>query len=308
MAVADDRWAWDRYWHADRVASCMDGAGSSNYDARIAEAWAEHFAVLPRRTRILDLCTGNGAIAVMAMEASPGFEVTGVDLASIEPAAFVSSNLDQLRRIRFVPNMPAEALSLPAGGFDAVVSQYGIEYSDMDRSLPEAVRMLAPGGRLRFAMHAAEGAVAADTRRSIGEAEFLLDEIDLTGRAERCLAAPSPETEAGFQEGLKAAENRIPDAVDVAMLSTVHRLLKQNYDERHSVDRETLIGWARALHDDIAAHRERQRALLGSALSSDELAGLTERLESLGLTDVTTGEQRDGSNLIAHTIAARRPA
>ena len=302
------RAAWDRFWHFDRLSSFMSGPGAANYGAAIAAGWLDFFAALPSGARILDLCTGNGAIAVMAMEASPGFEVTGVDLASIEPAAFVSSNLDLLRRIRFVPNMPAEALSLPAGGFDAVVSQYGIEYSDLDRSLPEAARMLAPGGRLRFAMHAAEGAVAADTRRSIGEAEFLLDEIDLTGRAERCLAAPSLETEAAFQEGLKAAEDRMTDAVDVAMLSTVHRLLKQNYDERHSVDRETLIGWARALHDDIAAHRERQRALLGSALSRDELAGLTERLESLGLTDVTTGEQRDGGNLIAHTIAAHRPA
>ena len=302
------RAAWDRFWHFDRLSSFMSGPGAANYGAAIASGWRDFFAALPIGARILDLCTGNGAIAVMAMEASPSFAVTGVDLASIEPTAFVSSNQVQLRRIRFIPNMPAEALSLPAGGFDAVVSQYGIEYSDMDRSVPQAVRMLAPGGRLRFAMHAAEGAVAADTRRSIGEADFLLDEIDLTGRAERCLAAPSSETEAAFQEGLKAAEDRMPAAVDIAMLSTVHRLLKQNYDQRHSTDRETLIGWARALHDDISAHRERQRALLNAALSADALAGLAKRLQALGLSEVVTGEQRDGGDLIAHTIAARRPS
>ena len=320
--MIDRRQAWDRFWSYDRLSSFGTGQGAGNYGEAIAAGWHAFFASLPKGARVLDIATGNGAIALLAVEAGDELQVTGADLARVEPAAFVSRGKDKLERIRFLANTPAEDLPLDDGGVDAVTSQYGIEYSDLERSLPEAVRVLAPGGRLRFATHAAEGSVAADTRRAIADADLLLDEVGLVGQARDCITAilgvergqarsPFAQTEAqakyrAFREGLQAVANRVQAAADPAMLTSVHRALTDLFQERQSHDDATLQSKLADLQTEVEAHRERERALLAAALTADQVAALAERLTKLGLADVTQSEQRDAGDLIGHVIEARR--
>lgn len=314
--------AWDSFWSYDRLSSFGTGKGAGNYDEPIAAGWRDFFAALPAGARLLDIATGNGAIAVIAVESGKKLKVTGTDLAAINPAAFVGGKQAALKRVRFLGRVPAEELPFPDAGFDAVVSQYGIEYSDMQRSLKEAARVLAPGGRLRFGMHAAEGDLAADTKAAIADADFLLDELDLTGRAARAVEAvlgverghqsgPFAEVAAQgryaeFRDGLKAVAERVPSAVDQAMLASVHQALVALFENRRELGLQAVFTRLADLREEIAAHRERQQALLASARSAKQLAAIAKRLEKLGLTAVTLGEQRDGARLIGHVLEARR--
>lgn len=289
--------AWDSFWRYDRLSSFHAAPGAGNYGPAIADGWRDFFASLPDSARVLDLATGNGAIAVIAVEAGKGFEVTGADLADVRPTAFVSHNRDELGQITFLPNTPAEALPVDGGSVDAVVSQYGIEYADLKRALPEAVRVLAAGGRLRFAIHAAEGTVARNASGSVADANFLL-ELDIVQ-----LAKQAPVAIGAFNAGLRAIADHARTATDVAMLANVHHTLCETCDHR---PRE-LAKTAAHLRDEIAAHCGRQRALITAALTRDQLEAIGTALESLGLTDVTLGEQRDGSDLIGHIVEGRRP-
>lgn len=294
----DETAAWDSFWKYDRLSSFLSSPGAPNYATPIAAGWIDFFVALQDGARILDLATGNGAIAVFAVQsaaaAGKSFALTGIDLADIAPTTFVSTNLAELREIRFLANTPVEALPLADASADAVVSQYGIEYSDLDRSLPEAARVLAPGGRLRFACHAAEGAVARDTATSIADADFLLalDLVALAGRSS-----------AEFNAGLKAIADRARSATDVAMLANVHQTLCETDDHR----RHELAATATHLVDEIAAHRDRQAALLTAARTREQMAAIGGALEGLGLTAIAHHEQRDAADLIGHVIEARRP-
>jgi SAM-dependent methyltransferase len=319
----DERSAWDRFWTYDRLASFGTGSGAGNYGEPIAAGWRAFFAALPADSRVLDIATGNGAIALMAVEAGDRLKVTGADLAAVRPASFVTRNRRELETVRFLANTPAEELPLEDSSFDAVVSQYGIEYSDLTRSVPEAVRVLAPGGRLRIAVHAAEGSVATDTRRAIEDADFLLDTIDLTDRASACFSAildvergraagafaqtAAQARYAAFRDGLKAVAERASTAADVDMLTAVHRSLTDLFQERQAHDEAALQSRIDDLRTEVEAHRERERALLAAALSAEQMAALADRLSSLGLTDISRGEQRDSGDLIGHVIEARRP-
>jgi len=319
----DERTAWDRFWSYDRLASFGTGTGAGNYGNAIAGGWRTFFAALPPNARVLDLATGNGAIAVIAVEAGKDLRVTGMDLAAVKPAAFVSKGKKQLKKIRFLGRTPAEELPFEDASFDAVVSQYGIEYSDLARSLPEAARVLATRGRLRFACHAAEGSVAADTKRAIADADFLLDDLDVIAKTSACLTAildvergraagPFAETAAqarygAFREALKAIAERAPTAADAAMLTSVHATLTDFFQQRQSHDEPDLHAKLDDLQLEIEAHRERQCALLAAARSADQMAALSQQLESLGLTGVALGEQRNGEALIGHVIEASRP-
>jgi len=318
----DKRAAWDLFWSYDRLSSFGTGSGAGNYGEHIAAGWRGFFAALPPGARVLDLCTGNGAIAVIAVESGKRLRVTGADLAAVRPAAFVTRGKQALAKVCFLANTPAEQLPLPDGGFDAVVSQYGLEYSDMQRSLAEAARVLAPGGRLRLAMHAAEGSVADRTGGGIADADFLLDELDLPALAASCFQAildaergratgPFAATAAqaryaAFRDGLKAVADRVPSAADVDMLVSVHRSLTDLFQQRQAQDEAALMAKVAALRTEIAAHRERQRALLAAAQSAEQVAAIAERLRGLGLIDVALGDQRDGAELVGHIIEARR--
>lgn len=319
----DEPSVWDRFWSYDRLASFGTGLGAGNYGEPIAQGWRDFFAALPTGAQVLDLCTGNGAIAVIAVEAGDKLRVTGADLAAVRPASFVSRNKRQLKQVRFLASTAAEQLPVEDASFDAIVSQYGIEYSEMERSVPEAVRILAPGGRMRFAVHATEGSVVANTRQAITDADFLLDELALPARASACLDAilavergrvqgPLAQTAAqaqyaAFRDGLKAVAERTSTATDVAMLTAVHRTLTDLFQDRQSHEEAVLQARIADLRTEIADHRERQRSLLAAALSDEQMRALADRLAELGLADVTRDEQRDGGDLIGYLIDARRP-
>ncbi|HZR68465.1 MAG TPA: class I SAM-dependent methyltransferase [Burkholderiales bacterium] len=108
-----------------------------------------------RGTRLLDVASGPGYVAAAAVRR--GARATGVD--------FSSEMVAQARRLhRGVDYREGDAQALPfgAGSFDAVVVAYGLlHFSDPDRALAEARRVLAPGGRVAFSVWAApERAVA----------------------------------------------------------------------------------------------------------------------------------------------------
>src|SRR5262249_14723851 len=59
--------AWDQYWQDGRLASC-GGQGGVNYQPVIAEGWRRFFGTLTDGAHVLDICTGNGAVARLAAE------------------------------------------------------------------------------------------------------------------------------------------------------------------------------------------------------------------------------------------------
>jgi ubiquinone/menaquinone biosynthesis C-methylase UbiE len=316
--------AWDRYWRADRIASCMDGAGQSNYDDRVAAGWRAFFRTLPAGSRILDLCTGNGAVAVIAAEVSAvhekSFAITGVDLAAIDPKRFVSRYGVIAREIRFVPRSNCESLDFVDSSFDAIVSQYGVEYSDLDKTLPEAVRVLAPGARLRLFMHAKEGTVVAETKKAIADADYLLDKVKLCDKAASCfrtvhaVESGSPDADeakadrcfTAFRSSLENTTNYLRKATDEAMVRNSVAVLLHAYENRRHCPPEALVAKAEEVKEEILAHRSRQRALVYAAVNAARMAKLTAALIALGMVDMGWSEARPGAEFLGYVLEGEK--
>lgn len=313
---------WSQYWHYDRIASCFDGAGQANYADDIAEGWRRFFDTLSNGARILDLCTGNGAAALIAAETARergvNFRIVAVDQADIDPASHVSRHGEDYASIIFLRGTEIEALPFPRAGFAAVISQYGIEYTDLDRSLPEAVRMLAPGGRLRFVIHAADGAVAHNSRLVMADADLLIQEIDLPGHATRCfeavLAAERGDGDssfadrhfAAFQNALERTARHVPQAADRTMFKNSGAVLLDTFQRRAHFDLEQLLAKAEQIRTEIAAHRGRLDALVRAARDAKQADAMAERLNALG--GVAASRPLEGQQgLIGHVVAARFP-
>ena len=313
---------WSQYWHYDRIASCFDDAGRTNYADDIAAGWRGFFAALPDGARILDLCTGNGAAALIAAETgraeARNFRIVAVDGADIDPASHVSRHEEDYAAIIFLRDTAVEALPFPGGGFAAVISQYGIEYSNLDHSLPEAVRMIAPGGRLRFVVHAADGVVARDARAVVADADLLLEEIDLPGHAARCFeavlgverggsdAALADTSFAAFQNALVRAADHVPHAADRTMYRNSGAVLLDTFQRRSHFDLAQLLGKVEQVRAEIGAHRGRLAALVEAALDAKAAEALADRLGMLGGVAASRPLESE-AGLIGHVVAARFP-
>ncbi|MFN2327797.1 MAG: class I SAM-dependent methyltransferase [Chromatocurvus sp.] len=170
------RRAWQRYWQSDRLAACMPDNPAAA--AAIERYWKEEFSGLPPGARVLDIATGNGVLLVWAAQRAAdrglALELTGIDAAQIDPLRFVTSQQGALRNVAFHGGVVAESLPFGDAAFDGVVSQFGLEYSDLDASLPEVARVLAPGGCLRWLAHGASSAVVAESAERVAQMDFLL--------------------------------------------------------------------------------------------------------------------------------------
>lgn len=169
---------WSAYWAAGSLTS-LPADFAANYDGEIAEFWRRQFADVPAGGSVLDVCTGAGAIALLAAawfaEQGGEVDVVAADAARIDPAVVARAHptlAETVRQVRFLGESPVESLDLPQGAFDLVTSQYGIEYCDLAPAAERVAGLLRPGGRLAMICHGASSDIlrtmeseAADYRR-----------------------------------------------------------------------------------------------------------------------------------------------
>lgn len=155
------REAWSRYWASGVLHSCP-GYGE-RYGGSIARFWHGVFMALPDPGRVLDVATGNGAIPRMLLEQrrTPGVTCDAVDIARVQLPWLAKVDANDRTRVRLHSGLDASSLPFPAACFDLIASQYGLEYTDTDRTVPELLRVLAPGGAVAMVLHHSQGRPAS---------------------------------------------------------------------------------------------------------------------------------------------------
>lgn len=144
---------WTQYWATGAAHSL--GQSPTTYGGEIARFWIDTFAALPASARLLDIATGNGPLPRLMLE-TPGREdlrCDAVDLAQVAPGWWQSADASTRERVRFHPGCDAARLPFETASIDLVMSQWGLEYTDLVRSLPELLRVLKPGGRVALVVH-----------------------------------------------------------------------------------------------------------------------------------------------------------
>lgn len=164
---------WSRYWEKGTITT-FHGRFGENYDGPVRDFWHGLFATLPGDARIVDLATGNGAVALLAAQYSyrqgSTFDIVGVDTADIDPARLFAGKAyaRHLRRIRFLPRTPVAATTLPTASQDLATSQFGIEYAETAPTVAEVDRILKPRHATFAAMiHHADSAIVRQAKDGV---------------------------------------------------------------------------------------------------------------------------------------------
>lgn len=160
---SDSRGAWTRLWRSGVLHSCAT-AIDGNYDGPLRAFWESHFNRVPEGGVVVDVGTGNGALALLAMETSRmqgrRLDVHGVDLADIAPDRAGAAGIGAFDGIVFHPRTSLTAMPFTDGGVDLLVSQFAFEYAPADAATSEALRVLGRRGSAAMVVHSNDSVVA----------------------------------------------------------------------------------------------------------------------------------------------------
>jgi len=158
---------WSDYWEQGHLTSFGESF-TSNYTGVLNDIWTPRFAELTSDFKVLDIATGNGALPLMMSDylknRSVEGEVIGVDLANIK-TDISSVKLAENLNIKLLSNIDCIKLPFEDGQFELVISQFGIEYADLKKAVPEALRVLRTKGRLALVMHHKNSLILRRNRR-----------------------------------------------------------------------------------------------------------------------------------------------
>lgn len=162
---------WDSYWlSTETLSSFAQSNHKDGYQGDVLYFWNGIFEEFQNSASLLDIGCGNGALAVLADQYPKRFDITAIDAAKIDPIKHFTNNekvAASLKNIKFFSQMDCEKLNFVDSSFDYLISQFGIEYSDIKQSLSEASRVLKSGGEVIALVHHRNSFITQDCQQGI---------------------------------------------------------------------------------------------------------------------------------------------
>ncbi|MBU2879857.1 MULTISPECIES: class I SAM-dependent methyltransferase [Alteromonadaceae] len=161
---------WSQYWQQGHMTS-FGNDFSDNYTGALKSLWEEVFKAVAHNNKVLDIGTGNGSIIALGIQINPNLYFTGLDSAKLSlPEIF--QNLD---KVDFIEEASAEDMPLQDQSYDCVVSQFGIEYSSLPKSLSEVSRVIKPAGQFHFVVHECDSTIVKPNIHILNAGKALLN-------------------------------------------------------------------------------------------------------------------------------------
>jgi SAM-dependent methyltransferase len=308
---------WDRYWRGTWEAAAHEDG--SPQDAALAGFWKGIFALLPTggEVRLLDVAAGNGAVVRHVR----GIAGQSIDCYALDYSLSALRNLRQ--RYAGVRCVAADALCPPLAprSFDAVVSQYGIEYAGTD-AIAAAGDLVRQGGYLALVIHYRDGAIyseCADNRRvllaikSLNVLPLARDAFraGFALNAGRGAVAAFREAERAFTPAVRGLEQllqRERSGAAGGLLQQLYRDIAAMYSQMSAYAEEDVMGWLDGMGPELDAYIGRMQSMVDAALDEPALRAQCNRLTDMGFESPRCERLRIGasSRPAAWTLVARR--
>lgn len=268
---------WSHYWQADNLHSCIPTTADRS-SGHIAGYWIRFGRSLARGARIIDLATGNGAVPAVLLQAGLELDITGVDKAAIDPPRYLAVP-EAVRGVHFIGGVDlSEPDNLP-GSFDALTSQFGLEYLPAAVRAPLVARALEPTGQFQLLLHHTDSAVVQPRRRDLAELDTLLAGDGLMPALlafARGLGNVDDLEQLGHQH--LAQSGTKTRRLSGQVLAAIDRIISES--ETRPADGRQL---AADLHARVTAEAERLRQLVEAALDNASVHTLCNGLRAAGL-------------------------
>lgn len=276
MSPADSRNTWSRFWEqrSGTDGGCLPHAFEL-IDRALARAWRDFAGSLPRGGKVLDLATGDGVVLGRLRAARHDLKLVGVDSSPVLPAS--------PKGVKLKAGVAMERLPFSPASFDAVTSQFGIEYGDIAPTAAAIRSVLKPGRSFQFVVHHRDGPIVA---HNLPRREALAWALSTSGHFDKAMALAKARmamrlpTPPAFHAAPADAMRRFPDQpvaheFTLAILQTLE--LSQDAAPQEAI--KALV----ELRDRATNEMGRIDALAGAALDRAGLEKFLGHLKGEGL-------------------------
>ncbi len=172
--------SWSTMWQHPTVTS-FTWMFQDSYDGSILDFWKTQ--LVGPFNHIVDLACGNGALAWICNDILNRDDattvITGVDSANIDPFRALGRKKSDYPAVEFLGNTRTEELPFADHSIDLAVSQYGIEYSNLEKTIPEIARVLTPTGRIGLVLHDFDSIIVRESVRYLGDMQEMAEKVRL---------------------------------------------------------------------------------------------------------------------------------
>lgn len=291
---------WTSFWEHGH-STTFGAFFKDGYDGAIKSWWHQILTSVPQPVDVLDIGCGNGALLLDLLEKRITGSYTGVDLAGVKlsDVAKQKLNVNNTLKAQLKPKTDAEQLPFESESLDLTVSVFGIEYSDLQKSLPEAIRVLKPGGAFHALMHADESVISSMSARALSEfqdddmasivtnlntIDQQLNELRIPAKLKTSREAEAARTNLNAL-AQKYMSNLNPETGNAIMVQFVGDALKYfKMIKQSDVVRKKYID---GLSAEFAASRQRYHAMAAAAQNEADVHSIQTLLQTQPCTSVT---------------------
>lgn len=270
---------WDNYWQG-RTGQTSGAAlvGVENNPA-IMSFWSGKLSEFSRQLDVLDVACGAGTVLKILSELS--FEnLHGVDISDAAINVLATQLPNVSGKVSSLEKMPYEDKS-----FDLLVSQFGFEYSDWQKTIPEIARILSGEGVFMALSHKTGSAIHSEVVAKLNQINRLKD-IDIfplskelftaakTGKAGRSMDDIGRE----FSDKRIELESLAKESGGLAghYLSGVHQM----YERRHNYDLQDILAWIDGNESEMQRFIGRMKSMDKAALDEGDIGALQEAFDN----------------------------
>lgn len=289
--MISDKESWNDYWQsgtnnpahvmADQQRQLLESFWKQQFDSALKNKPIKRF---------LDIGCGNGTVTKQFYDFNLQNKELNQQIYSLDYSRSAIKHLT--KKLPLVKGISADAKALPfaSNQFDAVVSQFGIEYAGL-KAFEEAYRVTAGGGLFAAIVHQHSGEIAKecknnfDALQELQDSELLLNahtafdaayqikyfsaSKEIFEKADRALAVSVNKVKAILnKKSCRAADNSI---------LKVYRDIATMYQQLESYFPNDVNQWFERTNQELSAYKGRMRSMTKSAIGKEQLKSVIQK-------------------------------
>ena len=310
---------WSVFWRQGHSTTFGDYF-KQGYEGAVADWWRSVLGEFPSGGTVIEVGCGNCSLLPAMVSSGASGRYVGVDVARVGTSPVAEQGLeDSGIEVTVHSGTPAETVPEADGSADIVASVFGIEYSDLGRSVPEAARLLKPGGRFCALLHHDQSVVTSMSRQALsdydsGDVWKTLESLTAIHQERDRVASlaelkNSRKAEEGRREINSLAQRYLADTHPQTVNETMHGFMKNALKffrmmGAGSEQRNDFIRWLQAEYE---ASNERNSQMVSVAMRAPDVDALKAICLEAGFEEVRAEVLHSGTDILAWNFQAAKP-